>query len=208
MKITGCLAGNLRAPAYKKANSIVLKQDYYKMPPLNPTKRNHLRNFFERILLSSNAFTILPVIFGLLGAIVLFIIASYDIFVVLITVYDYFFAGVHPENFHSEVVGEVVGAIDLYLMALVLYIFSFGIYELFISEISILKDSKRSKVIEVHSLDELKDKLGKVIIMVLIVNFFQRVLHADFSTPLEMMYLALSVLALCLGLYFLHKGEH
>ncbi|MDO5046005.1 YqhA family protein [Campylobacter sp.] len=166
------------------------------------------RNFFERALLASNKFTILPVIFGLLGAIVLFIIASYDVLVIMADVWNYFFKGIHPENFHSDVVAVIVGAIDLYLMALVLYIFSFGIYELFISEIEALKESKQSKVLEVHSLDELKDKIGKVIIMVLIVNFFQRVLHANFTTPLEMTYLAASILALCLGLYFLHKGEH
>ena len=156
-------------------------------------------------MLASNSFTLFPVVFGLLGAIVLFIIASYDVGKVLLEVYKYFFAAdFHVENFHSE----VVGAIDLYLMALVIYIFSFGIYELFISEITQLKQSKQSKVLEVHSLDELKDKLGKVIVMVLIVNFFQRVLHANFTTPLEMAYLAASILALCLGLYFLHKGEH
>lgn len=160
-------------------------------------------------MLASNSFTLFPVIFGLLGAIVLFIIASYDVGKVLLEVYKYFFAtDFHVENFHSEVVGEIVGAIDLYLMALVLYIFSFGIYELFISEITQLKQSKQSKVLEVHSLDELKDKLGKVIVMVLIVNFFQRVLHANFTTSLEMAYLAASILALCLGLYFLHKGDH
>ena len=160
-------------------------------------------------MLASNSFTLFPVVFGLLGAIALFIIASYDVGKVLLEIYKYFFVeNFHVENFHSEVVGEIVGAIDLYLMALVLYIFSFGIYELFISEIAQLKQSKQSKVLEVHSLDELKDKLGKVIVMVLIVNFFQRVLHASFTTPLEMVYLAASILALCLGLYFLHKGEH
>ena len=166
-----------------------------------------MRKIFEIILLSTNGCTLLPVVFCLLGAIVLFIIASYDIGKVLIDVYDYFFNGFHPDNFHSDVVGKVVGAIDLYLMALVLYIFAFGIYELFVSEIEELKQQKQSRVLEVHSLDQLKDKLGKVIIMVLIVNFFQRVLHASFSTPLEMIYLALSILALCLGFYFLHKGE-
>ena len=160
-------------------------------------------------MLASNSFTLFPVVFGLLGAIALFIIASYDVGKVLLEIYKYFFVeNFHVENFHSEVVGEIVGAIDLYLMALVLYIFSFGIYELFISEIAQLKQSNQSKVLEVHSLDELKDKLGKVIVMVLIVNFFQRVLHASFTTPLEMAYLAASILALCLGLYFLHKGEH
>lgn len=166
-----------------------------------------MQRIFEKILLSTNKFTLLPVIFCLLGAITLFIIASYDVWHVLVAVYNYFFNDVHPENFHSDVVGEIVGAIDLYLMALVLYIFGFGIYELFISEIEDLKKAKQSKVLEVYSLNQLKDKLGKVIIMVLIVNFFQRVLHANFTTPLEMMYLAVSILGLCLGLYFLHKGD-
>ncbi|MDL0087767.1 YqhA family protein [Campylobacter gastrosuis] len=167
-----------------------------------------IEKIFEKLMWHSRIFAVLPVIFGLLGAIVLFVIASYDIFAVFGSVYSYFFKGVHPENFHSDVVGAIVGAVDLYLMALVMFIFSFGIYELFISEIEEMKLSKHSKVLEVHSLDELKDKIAKVIVMVLIVNFFQRVLHANFSTPLEMAYLAGSILALCLGLYFLHKGDH
>ncbi|CAD7287481.1 hypothetical protein LMG7974_00360 [Campylobacter majalis] len=165
-----------------------------------------LKRVFEKLMLASSTFTILPVVFCLLGAIVLFIIASYDVLVVFGDVYAYFFKGIHPEDFHADIVGVIVGAIDLYLMALVLFIFGFGIYELFIGEIEQMKGEKNS-VLEVHSLDELKDKLAKVIVMVLIVNFFQRVLHANFTTPLEMGYLALSILALCVGLYFLHKGD-
>ncbi len=76
-----------------------------------------MRKIFEKTLLFSNAFTLFPVVFGLLGAIVLFIIASYDVGRVFIDVYHYFFGDFHPENFHSNVVGEIVGAIDLYLMA-------------------------------------------------------------------------------------------
>lgn len=167
-----------------------------------------MERIFEKILWNSRFITILPVIFGLIGAIVLFLIASYDILSVLIGSFKYLFLGIKELDLHSDVVGKIVGAIDLYLMALVLFIFSFGIYELFISEIEEMKSSKHSRVLEVHSLDQLKDKIGKVIIMVLIVNFFQRVLHANFNTALEMIYLAISILALCLGLYFLHKGSH
>lgn len=163
---------------------------------------------FERILWSSRLITILPVIFGLIGAIICFVIASFDILNVMFATYDYFVNGNKTIDMHSDAVGVIVGAIDLYLMALVLFIFSFGIYELFISEIEPMKNSeKHSKVLEVRDLDELKDKIGKVIIMVLIVNFFQRVLHSSFETPLEMTYLAMSILALCIGLYFLHKGS-
>ena len=52
----------------------------------------------------------------------------------------FFGKGEHSEGLRSGVVGEI----DLYLIALVLYIFGFGIYELFISEIEELKRSKQS----------------------------------------------------------------
>ena len=167
-----------------------------------------LEKIFEFLLVKSRFVTILPVIFGLIGAFVLFFIASYDVLKVLIYTYKYFFISNVEIDLHEDVVALIIGAVDLYLMALVLFIFSFGVYELFISEIEEFKQSKQSKVLEVHSLDQLKDKLAKVIIMVLVVNFFQRALQMKFSTPLDMTYLAGSILALCLGLYFLHKGEH
>lgn len=167
-----------------------------------------LEKFFENLLIKSRLVTLLPVIFGLVGAFLLFFIASYDIVKVLIYTFDYFVLPNSTINLHEDIVGLIIGAVDLYLMALVLFIFSFGIYELFISEIESFKQSKQSKVLEVHSLDELKDKLAKVIIMVLVVNFFQRVLQMKLVSIIDMSYLAGSILALCVGLYFLHKGGH
>lgn len=162
---------------------------------------------FQKALMRCRIVTILPVIFGLVGAFVLFFIASYDIIKVLIYTFDYFILPNSTIDLHEDIVGQIIGAVDLYLMALVLFIFSFGIYELFIGEIEELKTLKQSKVLEVHSLDQLKDKLAKVIIMVLIVNFFQRVLQMKLETMFDMTYLAGSILALCVGLYFLHKGS-
>ena len=163
-----------------------------------------LEKIFEKALIKSRVVTILPVLFGLVGAFVLFFIASYDIIKVLIYTFDYFILPNSTIDLHEDIVGQIIGAVDLYLMALVLFIFSFGIYELFVSEIEELKTLKQSKVL---SLDQLKDKLAKVIIMVLVVNFFQRVLQMKFDTMVDMTYLAGSILALCVGLYFLHKGS-
>ena len=167
-----------------------------------------LEKFFENLLIKSRFVTLLPVIFGLVGAFLLFFIASYDVIKVLVYTFDYFVLPNSTIDLHEDIVGLIIGAVDLYLMALVLFIFSFGIYELFISEIESFKQSKQSKVLEVHSLDQLKDKLAKVIIMVLVVNFFQRVLQMKLSSILDMTYLAGSILSLCVGLYFLHKGGH
>ena len=169
-------------------------------------KLNMIERLFEKALWASRYVTILPVLFGLLGAIILFLVASYDVFHVLGLTWKFFFQGYHPEGFHSDIVSIIIGAVDLYLIALVLYIFSFGIYELFISKIDEIESAQDSKVLEVHSLDQLKDKIAKVIVMVLVVSFFQRVLHTDYHGALEMGYFALSILALSVGLYFLHKG--
>jgi len=162
--------------------------------------------WFEKGLWSSRMVTLLAVVFSILSAFALFLLASADLFHVLTQTYAYFFKGLHPENFHADIVAEIIGAIDLYLIAVVLLIFGFGIYELFISDIDVAKGTGGDKILYVSSLDELKDKIAKVIVMVLVVSFFQRVLHAEYKGALEMLYLSLSILALSLGLYFLHKG--
>lgn len=165
-----------------------------------------LERFFESILWNTRFFVVLAVIFSMLGGISLFIVASMDIWGVVTNVANVYINHLHPEDFHEEVVGGLIGAIDLYLMAIVMFIFGFGLYELFISDIDIAKQSASSRILEIHSLDELKDKLAKVIVMVLIVSFFQRVLHTDYNGALEMLYFSISILGLSVGLYFLHKG--
>lgn len=165
-----------------------------------------IERFFENILWNSRFFVLLAVIFSMLGGMALFIVASMDIWGVVTHVAGVYINHLHPEDFHEEVVGGLIGAIDLYLMAIVMFIFGFGLYELFISDIDIAKESASSRILEIHSLDELKDKLAKVIVMVLIVSFFQRVLHTDYNGALEMLYFSVSILGLSVGLYFLHKG--
>ncbi len=164
-----------------------------------------IEKIFEGAIWRSRFIVVLAVIFGLLGAIVLFVVASLDIWGVAVYTFNTIITHAHPEHFHEDIVAGIIGAVDLYLIAVVMFIFAFGLYELFISEIdeAMLDDSKSSKILAIHSLDQLKDKIAKVIVMVLVVNFFQRVLHTEFTTPLEMLYFALSIAALSVGLYFL-----
>lgn len=172
--------------------------------------RSFLEAIFEGSLWKSRLIVLLAVIFGLLGGVALFIVASYDVWDIMVDVYKFMFHHYHPENFHGEIIGGIIGAVDLYLIAVVMLIFSFGLYELFISKIDDAEESESgSRILAIHSLDELKDKLGKVVVMVLIVSFFKKVINMNFNTPLEMLYLAVSILALALSLYFMHKGgEH
>jgi len=171
---------------------------------------NFLENLFENGLWSSRFIIILAVVFGLLGAVVLFAIASFDIYYTTSYVINTYVTHAHPEGFHETVVGGIIGAVDLYLIGVVMIIFSFGLYELFISDIDPAKDEhgKENQLLAVHSLDQLKDKISKVIVMVLVVGFFQKVGHTEFSGALELLYLALSITAVAVGLYFLSKVGH
>ena len=166
-----------------------------------------MERMFEGSLWASRFMVILAVVFGLIGAVVLFIVASFDIYESAKYVVVTYINHAHPENFHQDVVGGIIGAVDLYLIGVVMLLFSFGLYELFISEIDAAKDEdgEENKILAIHSLDQLKDKISKVIVMVLVVGFFQKVGHTQYNGALDMLYFALSIAAVAVGLYFLGK---
>ena len=166
-----------------------------------------LEKIFESALWNSRFFTLFAVSFGMIGAAILFLIASLDIWSVVVLIWDMLVHHAHPEHLHEDVVSHIIGAVDLFLIAIVMLIFSMGIYELFISKIDAAEEAESSEVLKIHSLDQLKDKIAKVIIMVLVVSFFQRVLHTNYNGALEMLYFSGSILLLALALYFLHKGD-
>lgn len=166
-----------------------------------------LHKIFEKILWNSRLFIIFAVILSMVGSILLFWVASVDILKAAFKTYQYYTIGLSAgEDIHTILLNAIIGAIDLYLIAVVLLIFAFGLYELFIAKIEI-KDEHSSKVLEIHTLDQLKDKLAKVIVMALIVAFFSKVLNMGIETSLDMIYFASSILGLSLGLYFLHKDS-
>lgn len=166
-----------------------------------------LEKIFENTLWSSRFVIILAVIFGLIGAVVLFAVASVDVYETAKFVFNTYLTHAHPQNFHEDVVGGIIGAVDLYLIGVVMLLFSFGLYELFISDIDAAKDEhgEENQLLAIHSLDQLKDKISKVIVMVLVVGFFQKVGHTQYEGALDLLYLALSITAVAVGLYFLSK---
>ncbi|RUM67490.1 MAG: YqhA family protein [Sulfurospirillum sp.] len=182
-----------------------MSHEEHKKVGKHPRKQGVLEYIFESALWQTRFFVLLAVIFSMLGGIALFIVASVDIWGVVTMVFNTYLHHLHPEHFHEEIVGGLIGSVDLYLMAIVMFIFGFGLYELFISEIDVAKGGA-SRILEIHSLDQLKDKLAKVIVMVLVVSFFKRVLHTPYEGAMEMLYFAGSILALSIGLYFMHKG--
>jgi uncharacterized membrane protein YqhA len=157
---------------------------------------------FESGLWSSRLIVILAVIFGTISAIALFVSGSIEIVTSLFHAVTF----IPFEIDYIQLLKGIIGGVDLYLIGMVLLIFSFGIYELSISKIDVARSSESfHTLLEISNLDDLKNKIIKVIIMVLIVSFFQRVLSMTMTTSLDMLFMAVSIAVICIGVYFLQK---
>jgi uncharacterized membrane protein YqhA len=168
---------------------------------------------FEKFLWNSRFIVILAVIASMISSVILFVVATLDVLELIAKVFKYVTlpggertVAVY-EEFHGEVVGHIIGAVDDFLLATVLFIFALGLYELFISKIQEAENeaAASSRILLIHSLDDLKDRLAKVILMILIVTFFKNVIHTSFTEPLNILFLGVGILFVALSLYFTHK---
>lgn len=167
-----------------------------------------LEQIFERLLWESRLMVILAVIASILAALTLTIIGTYDILLVFAELFHAFTDTQTYEKYHKDAIIHIISAIDAYLIATVLLIFGVGIYELFISKIDYAeKNTKSSRVLIIHSLDQLKDKLVKVIVMVLIVTFFKYAVSFKYEDILSLLYLAAGIILVSLAIYFIGKSH-
>ena len=157
-------------------------------------------------------FSFLAVFFCAIAAIALFFMGTMEIIgpvkSIIISAPEMLVSEGHLEN--EDILKGVIGALDLYLIAVFFLIFSFGLYELIISKIDIARDSDDDvdhPLLQISSLDELKSKIIKVIIIILIVAFFKNVISMKMNEVMDALMLAVAILALCIGSYFLTKSH-
>jgi uncharacterized membrane protein YqhA len=171
-----------------------------------------IEKVFETLLWNSRFVVVIAVVVSLITAFAMFYMASVDAFYLVSHLGDYLSAdliGEARKDFRAESITHVVEVIDGYLLATVLLIFSLGLYELFISKIDQAEESETSSsVLAIHSLDDLKTRLGRVIIMILIVNFFEHAISMDFHGAIELLALAGGIALIGLTLYLTHAEEH
>ncbi|KAJ8451202.1 hypothetical protein Cgig2_013974 [Carnegiea gigantea] len=135
------------------------------------------------------------------------------------TYWNYCLKGIHG----GQMVLRLVEAIDVYLAGTVMLIFAMGLYGLFISNIPpnehptvdrALKDSslfgmfalkERPRWMKISSLDELKTKVGHVIVMILLVKMFERSKMVTIATGLDLLSYSVCIFLSSASLYVLHN---
>lgn len=171
-----------------------------------------LENFFEGGLWGSRFVILLAVLGSLFAGFAIFYMATVDVVYLVSHTLHYADAEMTEEArklLHDKTVSHIVEVVDGYLLATVMLIFSLGLYELFISDIDQAKDDEKasSKILVIHDLDDLKSRLAKVIIMILIVTLFEEALNMKLESPIDLLYLGGSIALIALALYLTHGSE-
>ncbi len=93
---------------------------------------------------------------------------------------------------------------------MVLLIFSMGIYELFISEIdpSWKGPSTRPNWLAIKDLDDLKTHISEVIVMILVINFFNVSFSITLDKPTDLLLFGGGIILVAGAIYITHQIIH
>jgi len=164
-----------------------------------------LEIFFEHFMWKSRLLVIIAIIASLFASFLLFLAGIYEIFLPVIKLLK---TG-NIEVFQKKILASVIASLDLFLIATFLIIFALGLYELFISKIDPAeRDERSSRILIVRNLEDLKTKLGKIVIMVLSVYFFKQALSFQFSKSQDFLFFGLGIVSIAVALYLSHKEHH
>ncbi len=170
-----------------------------------------LEKFFEGALWNSRFIILSAVIGSLLAGVAIFYMATVDVVNLTTHILHYADPSLTVEArkaLHDATISHIVEVVDGYLLATVMLIFSLGIYELFISDIDQAHGSKASsKILVISSLDDLKSRLAKVILMIMIVTLFEEAINMHIAQPIDLIYMGGAIALIALALYWTHASE-
>jgi uncharacterized membrane protein YqhA len=166
---------------------------------------------FERFLWKLRLIAILPVIMSLASTGVTFVLGTLEIGKAILGLGHA--VDTVEKGYMAKLLGGVVTGIDLYLIGIALLIFGYGVYELLISPIDHARQGSgrmRSGLLEISSLDQLKEKLVKVLVVALIVSAFKAMLTLPINDGPTLALFCLAVLLLALSGYLVtnNPGHH
>ena len=170
-----------------------------------------VERFFEWMLYNARFVVLIAVICSLASSVLMFINGAEETWKGIMMFIAELAGHETEQHGGSAVITILISAVDEFLFATVLLIFSLGLYELFISNIDQMKSdmAKRPSWLRVSSLDDLKESLGKVILMILIVTFLKKTLIIQFQNAIDLLFLGIGILLVSGAMYLTHgKGHH
>lgn len=170
-----------------------------------------LEQSFERALWSSRLLVIVAVLVSVLLALAALVLATLDALhtVRLLGRYaDPGLGGDERDVLRTDVLTTIVKSLDGYLIAALLLIVAFGLYELFVNRIDPATGSPAARrLLQVRDLEDLKQRVSKLVVLVLAAEFFQQALRLPINGTLELLWLGLGILVVSAALWLSGRYE-
>ena len=143
----------------------------------------------RRIIETTRYVVVLPSLGALFGGLILIIIGLWDMGAAALKL-------VQPNVDLKESVVSVLAAVDTLLLATVLLVIGYGLYELFVDE-----DLHLPAWLQIHSLDDLKGKLIGVVVAVIAVVFLGELVEGSDAGATMMIGIGAGALVLALAAF-------
>lgn len=179
----------------------------------SPGKAQAIEEDIEKVIYRCRFLTLLGVFGSLIGSFLCFIKGSTRVIESFVE---------YVVN-HGKVILLLVEAIDVYLLGTVMLVFGMGLYELFVSNLGTEKSQseekasyrsnlfglftlkERPKWLDIKTVNDLKTKLGHVIVMLLLIGLFDKSKKAAINSPLDLLCFSASILLSSGCLFLLSK---
>ena len=174
--------------------------------PRKPLRAMGIKEKFEYIfvritLVAAGAFALLGVVASLTLSGLLFAMGMKEVAIHAV--------GAFAQNNAVGLVSAAVGALDRFLLGMVCLVFGLGSFELFLARSNRegeVRDRRLKKLawLRVSSIDDLEQKVGEIIVAVMVVNLLEMSLHMKYSQPVDLVFAALAAFFSAGALAVLH----
>jgi uncharacterized membrane protein YqhA len=170
-----------------------------------------LERRFEALLWNSRLIVLVAVVASLVVSGAMFYVATIDVIGLVSHLGEYsnlHLAAEARSALRATTVTHVVEVVDGYLLAAIMLIFALGLYELFVSRIEVAEGSEfAARLLLIRSMDDLKDRLAKVVLLILVVKFFEYALRIPIETAQDLLYLGLGTILVSGALWLSHSRD-
>ncbi len=151
-----------------------------------------MHELIRKLIENGKGIALIPSISLFLGAVFL---GFYGVYVLFETLYKVFTDPAYQDS--TLLSTKFITVMDIHLLSVVLYIFSVGLYELFVGKVNV------PDWLKIENIDNLKAKLTSVIILILAITFTKK--FVLWEKPLDTLLFGVAVALVIGALIFYYK---
>lgn len=163
---------------------------------------------FEHVMWRGRLFIVVAVVALLIAWLMMLYITTVDVVHLFRYVWNYtgpVLDTAERDALRLQIISMIIGVVDGYLIASALFLLAIGFYKQFVGNIEIIDNADiANRILDVRTFEDLKVRLARVIVLILIVKFLQQALRISYRSPEDLLYLGIGVVLIGGAVFLSH----